>query len=216
MSYRPLFTGLGVIAGYLVALLGLSFYARRRIGTRLWRRMHRFTIVVYVLAVVHTLGAGTDASAPWLRGAMLVTGAPILFLFLRRVLPSCRAPARRSPARRAASRPRTVTTVSRSRVVIAGGGLAAQRAAEALRAAGHEGSIRMVCEEPHAPYDRPPLSKELLAGTMRPGELALRPAGWHARQRRRAAARRARRVGSIRTRAGWRWRAARGSPTTAC
>ncbi len=68
MSYRPFFTGLGVIAMYLVVLLGMSFYARRSIGTRLWRRMHRFTIVVYVLAVIHTLGAGTDASTPWLRG----------------------------------------------------------------------------------------------------------------------------------------------------
>ena len=62
MGYRPLFTGLGIIAGYLAALLGLSFYARRRIGTRLWRKAHRFTIVVYVLGVVHALGAGTDAS----------------------------------------------------------------------------------------------------------------------------------------------------------
>ena len=32
MGFRPLFTGLGVIAGYLAALLGLSFYFRRRIG----------------------------------------------------------------------------------------------------------------------------------------------------------------------------------------
>lgn len=43
LSYRPLFTGLGVIAGYLAALLGLSFYARRRIGVRVWRRLHRAT-----------------------------------------------------------------------------------------------------------------------------------------------------------------------------
>lgn len=109
MSYRPAFTGLGIIAGYLSALLGLSFYARRRIGTKLWRKLHRFTIVAYGLAVVHTLGAGTDASTPWLRTAMLVTGAPIVFLFLRRVLPGERraaqpvatTPAERSAARRA-------------------------------------------------------------------------------------------------------------------
>jgi sulfoxide reductase heme-binding subunit YedZ len=100
MSYRPLFSGLGVIAAYLSALLGLSFYARRRIGAKLWRKLHRFTVVAYVLAVVHTLGAGTDAQTPWLRTAMLVTGAPILFLFLRRVLPKGRAqerPAARRP-----------------------------------------------------------------------------------------------------------------------
>jgi methionine sulfoxide reductase heme-binding subunit len=86
MSHRPAYSGLGIIALYLAALLGLSFYARRRIGPRLWRKLHRLTIAIYLLAVVHTLGAGTDASTPWLRTAMLVTGAPILFLFLARVI----------------------------------------------------------------------------------------------------------------------------------
>src|SRR5512133_2047930 len=50
------------------------------------------------------------------------------------------------------------------RVVIAGGGLAAQRCAERLRRRGYDAPIRMVCEEPQRPYDRPPLSKEMLAG----------------------------------------------------
>jgi hypothetical protein len=35
--------------------------------------------------VVHALGAGSDASTPWLRTFVVVTGAPILMLFLRRV-----------------------------------------------------------------------------------------------------------------------------------
>jgi NADPH-dependent 2,4-dienoyl-CoA reductase/sulfur reductase-like enzyme len=48
-------------------------------------------------------------------------------------------------------------------VLIIGGGLAAQRAVETLRARGHHDPIRVVCGEPVAPYDRPPLSKELLA-----------------------------------------------------
>ncbi len=47
MAYRPLFTGIGIVAGYLAAILGLSFYVRRRIGPRLWRRAHQLTIVVY-------------------------------------------------------------------------------------------------------------------------------------------------------------------------
>jgi 3-phenylpropionate/trans-cinnamate dioxygenase ferredoxin reductase subunit len=64
-------------------------------------------------------------------------------------------------------------------IVIAGGGLAAQRAAESLRRSGHDGTLRMVCAEPHLPYDRPPLSKELLAGELDPGALALRPSEWY-------------------------------------
>jgi sulfoxide reductase heme-binding subunit YedZ len=93
MGYRPAYTGLGILAAYLATLLGLSFYARRRIGARLWRRAHRATVVVYALGVVHALGAGSDASAPWLRMFVLVTGAPILMLLLRRL--TARRPARR-------------------------------------------------------------------------------------------------------------------------
>jgi sulfoxide reductase heme-binding subunit YedZ len=91
MRYRPAFTGLGVVAAYTAALLGLSFYARRSIGARLWRRMHRATVVVYVLGVAHALGSGTDASTPWLRAFLLVTGIPIVALFVRRIT------ARRAP-----------------------------------------------------------------------------------------------------------------------
>lgn len=107
LGYRPVFTGLGVIAAYLAALLGLSFYARRRIGARLWRRLHRATVVVWLLSVVHVLGAGTDASTPWLRGILLLTGAPILYLSLLRVLQRPRRAG--PPARAAAARPRHVT-----------------------------------------------------------------------------------------------------------
>jgi len=85
MDYRPAYTGLGIVAGYLAAGLGLSFYARRRIGAKLWRRLHRATIAVYVLAVIHTLGAGSDVA--WLRPAMLITGAPVLYLLALRMLP---------------------------------------------------------------------------------------------------------------------------------
>lgn len=96
MGYRPLFTGLGIIAAYLAALLGLSFYARRRIGPRLWRTAHRATVLVYVLAVVHVLGAGTDAGTPWLRTALVASALPIAALFLLRIGQQ-RRPARRDP-----------------------------------------------------------------------------------------------------------------------
>ena len=64
-------------------------------------------------------------------------------------------------------------------IAIAGGGLAAQRCAERLRRKGYDGPIAMVCDEPHAPYDRPPLSKEYLSGKMT-APPRLRPDGWHA------------------------------------
>jgi len=66
-------------------------------------------------------------------------------------------------------------------VLIIGGGLAAQRAVETLRARGHHGPIRVVCGEPVAPYDRPPLSKELLASAAG-GDPLFRPPGWYEEQ----------------------------------
>jgi len=90
MSYRPLFTGLGIIAGYLAAVLGLSFYLRRRIGVKLWRRLHRATLLVWVLGVVHTLGGGSDAATSWLRSFVLLPAIPIAYLFVLRIFPSRR------------------------------------------------------------------------------------------------------------------------------
>ncbi|HEY5941302.1 MAG TPA: FAD-dependent oxidoreductase [Solirubrobacterales bacterium] len=64
--------------------------------------------------------------------------------------------------------------------LIVGGGLAAQRVAEGLRRRGYEQPVRIVCGEPEPPYDRPPLSKEVLAGTVAEQEVAYRPSGWYA------------------------------------
>ena len=106
MGYRTFFTGLGIIGGWLAALLGLSYYVRRHIGAALWRKAHRATVVVYVLGLIHTIGAGTDASTPWLRWFMALTAAPMAMLFVRRVYgrrPAPRAVA--APGRRAIEEP---------------------------------------------------------------------------------------------------------------
>ncbi|ODU07050.1 MAG: hypothetical protein ABS81_02915 [Pseudonocardia sp. SCN 72-86] len=52
------------------------------------------------------------------------------------------------------------------RVVVVGGGLAATRAVSAIRRAGYPGAITVVGAERHTPYDRPPLSKAVLSGTL--------------------------------------------------
>lgn len=85
MAYKSAFTGLGIIGGWLAALFGLSFYVRRRIGPAFWRKAHRGTIIVYVLGVIHTLGAGTDASSPWLYWPIALTAPLIAAMFVARV-----------------------------------------------------------------------------------------------------------------------------------
>jgi 3-phenylpropionate/trans-cinnamate dioxygenase ferredoxin reductase component len=61
-------------------------------------------------------------------------------------------------------------------VVVVGASLAGLRATETLRRDGFDGRVVLVGAEPHLPYDRPPLSKQLLAGEWEPQDLALRRA----------------------------------------
>lgn len=64
-------------------------------------------------------------------------------------------------------------------VVIVGGGPAGFAAARAYREAGGSGHVSMLSADPHAPYRRPPLSKEMLRGELDPDELPLAPPGWY-------------------------------------
>lgn len=100
LGYRPLATGVGVIAAWLTAIFAASFYLRRRIGARLWRRLHRFTPIAYVLALFHTLAAGTDAGSPWMIATLTGLTAPIAFAFSYRMLASSKplSPVRPAPA----------------------------------------------------------------------------------------------------------------------
>ncbi|MBK8998693.1 MAG: hypothetical protein IPM35_23470 [Myxococcales bacterium] len=55
---------LGKLALWLLVLVTLSFYLRKRIGGRAWRVLHYASFLVYVLALVHGLFAGTDSASP--------------------------------------------------------------------------------------------------------------------------------------------------------
>jgi NADPH-dependent 2,4-dienoyl-CoA reductase/sulfur reductase-like enzyme len=59
-------------------------------------------------------------------------------------------------------------------VVVVGASIAGLRACEALRTDGFAGKVTLIGAEPHLPYDRPPLSKKLLAGDWEPERIALR------------------------------------------
>jgi len=83
-AYRPLWTGVGIIAGYGLAALGVSYYFRDRIGAARWRRAHRLTALFWLLAIGHTIGAGSDAAQLWflIFGGVFVVPA-LLLLVLR-------------------------------------------------------------------------------------------------------------------------------------
>ncbi len=63
--YRPLWTGLGIVAAYLATAVWLSTWLQRLIGYRWWRRLHFATFVVYAAAAAHGIGSGSDTRSAW-------------------------------------------------------------------------------------------------------------------------------------------------------
>jgi sulfoxide reductase heme-binding subunit YedZ len=99
-GYRPLWTALGIVSAYGLAVLGISYYARDRIGTARWRRLHRLTAGFWVLAVAHTVGTGTDAGSAWFLASCGIVVVPAFALMVERWLPHGHAEAP-APSRKA-------------------------------------------------------------------------------------------------------------------
>lgn len=119
--YRPFWTGIGVAAGWALAALGLSYYARARIGQQRWRKLHRLTAVAWLLGVVHSLTAGTDAGTTWFVIMCAACAIPVAVLLLARLAAGADAPAARpapasgGPARTPATARRTAATAAPAR-----------------------------------------------------------------------------------------------------
>src|SRR5947209_10628077 len=64
-SYKSFWMAIGIVGGWSTILLGLSYYARRAIGAKRWRKLHRFTALAWLAGLVHALGMGTDAGQIW-------------------------------------------------------------------------------------------------------------------------------------------------------
>jgi sulfoxide reductase heme-binding subunit YedZ len=84
-GYETVWTALGILAGWGIVLLGLSYYARNRIGARRWRTLHRFTALVWLAGLVHSLGEGTDSGQIWFLAMIGVVAIPALALLIWRM-----------------------------------------------------------------------------------------------------------------------------------
>jgi sulfoxide reductase heme-binding subunit YedZ len=101
LGYRPVWTGLGVIAGSMIVVLGVSYWLRDRIGRNRWAAIHRLTFGAYVLALAHVVGSGTDATSRWLLVVLAGALVPVVPLLARRL--AGRRPAPPPPDRTAAA-----------------------------------------------------------------------------------------------------------------
>lgn len=85
-GWREPWTGFGILAGGLVLLVGASFSLRRFIGQRVWRALHWLTFPLYLLALAHGVGAGSDTRTSWMGALYLVTGLAVVLLVTYRLL----------------------------------------------------------------------------------------------------------------------------------
>jgi sulfoxide reductase heme-binding subunit YedZ len=60
--YRPLWVGIGVIAFYLILLVPVTFYMRKRIGMKAFRMIHTLSLLAYLGGLAHAFMSGTDSS----------------------------------------------------------------------------------------------------------------------------------------------------------
>jgi predicted ferric reductase len=85
-GYKPVWVGLGQIGFYLLAIVGLSFYVRKRLTQRRWRLIHYLSFLTFALALLHGIFAGTDSTVVALQLFYWVTAASLLFLLVYRIL----------------------------------------------------------------------------------------------------------------------------------
>lgn len=77
--YRPVAVALGVVAAEVMALVVVSFSARRLTGQKVWRLLHWSTYAIFGLATVHGLLAGSDSAQPWARSLYLGAFGAVAF-----------------------------------------------------------------------------------------------------------------------------------------
>ena len=91
--YRPLSVAAGVVAAELLAALAVTNRFRDALPRNFWRRAHYLNFAVWLLAFVHGIFAGTDATTPWGMALYLASAALVGALVAGRFMPAPR-PAR--------------------------------------------------------------------------------------------------------------------------
>ncbi len=96
-SYKPAAVALGIVGMYLLLAIEITSLLMRRIPRRTWHAVHLSAFVLFVVATVHGVLAGTDRHNALLQWAYLLVAALVLGMTLVRILAPRRA--RQSPAR---------------------------------------------------------------------------------------------------------------------
>lgn len=100
----------GQFALYGLVLASLSFYLRRHLGKKVWRVVHGLSICFYVMALVHSVGAGASSTSALLSGFYWVTGGSVALFSLCRGCAAALTKQRAAEGRRKAAAPGRAAT----------------------------------------------------------------------------------------------------------
>jgi sulfoxide reductase heme-binding subunit YedZ len=84
-SYRPLWLGLGAVSFDLLIAVTLTSMLRQRVGYTTWRAIHWMTYASWPIALLHSLGTGSDGASTWLLALSTFCVAVVLAAVLVRV-----------------------------------------------------------------------------------------------------------------------------------
>ncbi|MDO8188412.1 ferric reductase-like transmembrane domain-containing protein [Conexibacter sp. JD483] len=76
-GYRTFFVGLGAVAFDILLALAISGILRQRIGHRTWRAIHWAAYACWPIALVHTIGTGSDSGSVWLLAVIALCCATV-------------------------------------------------------------------------------------------------------------------------------------------
>jgi predicted ferric reductase len=83
--YRPAYMALGTLALYLMVIVIATFYLRPLVPYRAWRAIHYTTFAVFVMALAHGIGSGSDTGAVWALGLYCSAGGLVVALLCLRI-----------------------------------------------------------------------------------------------------------------------------------
>lgn len=84
-AYRPLWLGFGAVALDLLLAVTITSLLRQRLGRRVWRAVHWLAYATWPIAVVHSLGTGSDVRLAWLQLTCVICGIAVIAAILARI-----------------------------------------------------------------------------------------------------------------------------------
>ena len=110
LPFKPVWTGLGVIAGELMLVLVVSYRFRRKLTMPIWRRLHYTSYIAFTFATLHGIFAGSSTKTTWMQAIYIGAIALVLGATVFRVLSP--APPKKVAAAPDARRPAPAPTVT--------------------------------------------------------------------------------------------------------